>query len=111
MSLQLSIDFSPRQAGQEAADRCLAKAERVSNFDSSGAAKFITGWIVRHGPTSGEDLVDAAMEHGYRGHDMRCYGGVFKRLVGAGALKVIRSDLPRKRGHNTSGGKLYGLAQ
>lgn len=70
----------------------------------------MTDWVKEHGPTSGEDLVDFAMAHGFRGHDMRCFGGVFSSLVRQGSLVVLRSDLPRKRGHGTSGGKLYGIA-
>lgn len=102
---------SARAVGEEAAARCLEKAERDTGFDSTGAARFILGWVVRHGATSGEDLVDAAMEHGYRGHDMRCFGGVFGALVRTRKLLVLRSDLPRKRGHGTSGGRLYGLVR
>ncbi len=64
-----------------------------------------------HGPTSGEDLVEAAKLHGYVGHDDRCFGHVFRSLVRQNKLKVIRSDLPRKRGHGTTGGKLYGGVQ
>lgn len=111
MSAQLTIDFDARAQGEQAAEACLAKAQAVANFDSEGAAKFITGWIVRNGETSGEDLVDAAIAHGYRGHDMRCFGGVFQRLLHRNLIRVIRSDLPRRRGHGTSGGRLYGLVR
>lgn len=111
MQHQLAINFTPREIGQAAADSCLRNAEEIADFDSAGAAKFIHGWVIRNGPTSGEDLVDAAMQHGYRGHDMRCFGGVFVSLVSKGKLMVLRSDLPRKRGHGTSGGKLYGLVR
>lgn len=112
MNQQLSIDFTAaRAAGEEAARQCLEKAERDVDFDSAGAAKFIHGWVVRHGSTSGEDLVDAAIEHGFRVHDMRAYGGVFGALVRGGKLMILRSDLPRRRGHGTSGGRLYGLVR
>jgi hypothetical protein len=97
-----------RAAGEEAAERCLAKAKRVSDFDADGAGKFICSWLDRHGQMSGEDLVEAAKAHGFRGHDDRCFGGVFQRLVNHNQIRVIRSDLPRKRGNGTSGGKLYG---
>lgn len=93
--------------GEEAAQACLQKAEAVAGFDAEGAGKFILGWIRRYGPTPGESLVRAAKEHGFRGHDDRCYGPVFKRLLAAGSVEVLRSDLPRERGHGTSGGRLY----
>lgn len=94
--------------GEEAAQACLQKAESGAGFDADGAGKFIVGWLRRYGPTSGEILVRAAKEHGFRGHDDRCYGPVFKRLLATGSVKVLRSDLPRERGHGTSGGRLYG---
>ena len=37
------------------------------------------------------------------------HGTPMRDLVLQGELRIIRSDLPRKRGHGTSGGKLYGL--
>lgn len=105
---QLTIDFSaPRAEGERLGALCLAKVER-EGFDSEGTALCITGWVRRHGPTSGEDLVDAAIAHGYRGRDLRCFGGVFQGLVNRNVLRVLRSDLPRRRGHGTSGGHLYG---
>lgn len=101
----------PREIGEACAKQCLENAEALANFDAEGARKFIHGWVIRHGSTSGEDLVDAAMAHGYRGHDARCFGAVFSRLVRENKLMVLRSDLPRKRGHGTSGGRLYGVVR
>lgn len=98
-----------REAGSVAGQACQAKAERVSDFDSKGAAEFIWSWLVRHGPASGEALVKAAKEHGYRGHDDRCFGAVFAGLARKGLITCLRSDLPRERGHGTSGGRLWGL--
>lgn len=99
---------SAKAEGQRAGEACLAKAERTDKFDTEGAGKFILGWIRRYGPTPGESLVLAAKEHGYRGKDDRCFGPVFQRLLSDNKVKVLRSDLPRTRGHGTSGGKLYG---
>jgi hypothetical protein len=108
--MQLALDLSPREAGHAAAARCLDSAE-ARGFDSEGARRFMRSWVLRHGPTSGEDLVEAAKEHGYRGKDDRCFGGVFLAAIGRGELVALRSDLPRKRGHGTSGGRLYGVAR
>lgn len=109
MKNQLALPLQDaRERGNAAAQACLAKAEGVAAFDTQGAAKFIHGWVLRHGPTSGEDLVDAAVSHGYRCHDLRAFGGIFKGLCAQHKLRVVRSDLPRKRGNGTSGGRLYG---
>lgn len=104
---QLAIDFDARAVGEEAAQACLAAAE-ARGFDSEGARKFIVSWCRRHGPTSGEDLTQAAEEHGFRGKDARCFGGVFKAAINRSELYVIRSDLPRRNGHGSAGARLYG---
>jgi len=100
-----------REQGEEAGAACLEKAERTASFDSQGAGRFIVGWLVRFGPTSGESLVKAACEHGYRPHDMRAFGPVFKRLANGNQIRALRSDLARERGNGTSGGRLWGLAR
>lgn len=103
--------MAAQAAGDQAAQACLAKAEDTAGFDSEGAGRFIVGWIRRYGPTSGEALVRAAKEHGFRPHDARAFGPVFKRLLKHEQVKALRSDLPRERGHGTSGGRLYGVAR
>jgi len=100
-----------KAAGVKAGEHCLAKAEDVANFDSAGAAKFILGWLRRYGPTSGEGLTTACCEHGFKPHDLRAMGPVFAKLIKAGDIKVLRSDLPRSRGHGTAGGRLYGVGK
>ena len=99
---------SPRDRGHRLAKACQKAAEIRSDFDSEGASKFILGWLRAYGPTSGEDLTDAAQAHGYRPHDGRSFGGVFLRLINAKEVEILREDLPRRRGHGTSGGRLYG---
>lgn len=96
-----------RDKGERLAQACADKAERVADWDREGAARFIHHWLVRHGPTSGEQLVKQATAHGYRAHDGRAYGAVFGALSRAGKIRCLRSDLPRERGHGTSGGKLW----
>lgn len=101
----------PLEVGHACAKACLEAAEQLDQFDSKGAQQFIFGHVVRNGPTSGEDLVEAAKAHGFKGKDDRCFGGVFIALLNAKKLMVLRSDLPRKRGHGTSGGRLYGVVR
>lgn len=105
---QLALDLThARTAGLEAAQRCLDASERAG-FDSQGARRFIVSWCLRHGQASGEELVEAAKAHGFRGKDDRCFGPVFLAALRADELYVIRSDLPRRKGHGTSGARLYG---
>ena len=60
---------------------------------------------------SGEELTELARNHGAVCRDGRAFGSVFKSLSKRGLIRCIRSDLPRKRGHGTSGGKLWGIGQ
>jgi hypothetical protein len=106
---QLAMNFeAAREAGRTASEACTARAERAG-LDTDGARRFVVGHLVRHGPTSGEDLVDALKAHGFRGHDDRAFGSVFSRAIERGLIVCLRSDLPRRRGHGTSGGKLYAV--
>jgi hypothetical protein len=59
----------------------------------------------------GEELVDVARAHGAQCKDGRAFGSVFQALMRRGLIRCLRSDLPRKRGHGTSGGKLWALCQ
>lgn len=102
--------MSPREIGHQAAANAMRAAVEVHAFDADGARRFIVGWVRRFGPTSGEELVKQAKAHGFRGKDDRCFGGVFLAAQRAGELVCLRSDLPRARGHGTTGGKLWGVA-
>lgn len=103
---QLDMNFTPREQGEQASQACLGAAER-RGFDTEGARTFLLSWLRRHGPQSGESLVKAATEHGFRPHDGRAFGAVFKALSARKLITCLRSDLPRERGHGTSGGKLW----
>ena len=89
------------------AERCASRAERTG-WDRAGAEQCILR-LLKTGPMSGEDLVEACEAHGYRGHDARCFGAVFGSLSRRKAIVCLRADLPRRNGHGTSGGRLWGL--
>lgn len=89
----------------------LQAAERVQPDFSETAKRAILAHLSAVGQASGEDLVDVAIAHGATPPDARAFGGIFQSLSRAKQIVCIRSDLPRKRGHGTSGGKLWGLAQ
>lgn len=106
---QLAIDFTAaREAGEQAAQACLAKTHRADPQFSQRAATAILNHLRAVRQASGEELVDIAIAHGAHAHDQRAFGGVFQALARRGLIVCLRSDLPRKRGHGTSGGKLYG---
>lgn len=95
-----------RALGEQAGERCIAKAERVADFDREGAGRFILGWLRRHGPTSGETLTDQAKAHGYRPHDDRAFGPVYAKLVRDGSIRW-KDFAPRLKGHGTGGARIW----
>lgn len=95
-----------KQAGQAAMWSAQAAAESAG-FDSDGARRFIISFLRENGPTDNETLVDEAKARGYAGRDDRCFGGLFSAAIRAREIRVIRSDLPRRKGHGTTGAKLY----
>jgi hypothetical protein len=111
MSAQMTIDQAIA-AGEQAMQACTDKAQSLG-FSTDAAKTFVLGWLAEYGPTPGEDLVDAAERTGRPdliAHDARAWGGVFASLSGR-RIHCLRSDLPRKRGHGTSGGKLWAILQ
>jgi|SRR6185312_3128332 len=112
MSQQLSIDFTAaRELGEQAANACLAKARKADPEFSEKAAAAILAHLKAVRQASGEKLVDVAIAHGARPHDSRAFGGVFQGLARKGLIECLRSDLPRARGHGTSGGRLWSICQ
>lgn len=119
---QLNIDFAAvracssmeqaKEQGATAMQACTDKAKSLG-FSTDAARAFVLHWLAEYGPTSGEDLVEAAQRttrSDLQAHDMRAWGGVFAALSGK-RIHCLRSDLPRKRGHGTSGGKLWAVLQ
>lgn len=99
-------------AGQAAMQACTDKAESLG-FSTDAARAFVLNWLTEYGATPGEDIVDAAHKTGRPdliAHDARAWGGVFASLSRQ-RIRCVRSDLPRKRGHGTSGGKLWAISQ
>ncbi|MBN9410853.1 MAG: hypothetical protein J0H69_17045 [Burkholderiales bacterium] len=94
------------QAGMQLS--LLAALDRSPDF-----AEVAKTAILRHlrdnGATAGEDLVEVARAHGAHAKDDRAFGGIFHSLSRKNLIRCLRSDLPRKRGHGTSGGKLWAL--
>lgn len=94
--------------GAAAARACAAKAVRVAAFDVAGAGRFMCGWLERYGAQSGEALVNAAKAHGFRPHDDRAFGAVFKVLRKQDRIRQVGTCL-REKGHAGSGGRVWAL--
>lgn len=107
---QMTIDEAIA-AGDAAIRRAADRAERTMPGFSRRAASYMAAYLTAHGPTSGEDLVDAAIAAGYAAADGRAFGAAFRALISVHRAPVLRSDLPRRRGHGTTGGRLYGRPQ
>lgn len=104
--------FDAIAAGRQAASACLDKAQRAAPYFADKAKAAILAHLAANGPTSGEDLTDACKAAGIvPSNDDRAFGGVFLGLSNPRNPKIqcLRSDLPRKHGHGTSGGKLWSL--
>ena len=100
-----------RAAGQRAGQKAADKAEGQAPGFREAAQAFVLGFLKQHGPSSGEDITAAMVLAGIRPRDKRAFGPVYQALAGKrmGLIVCLRSDLPRRLGHGTSGGKLWGL--
>lgn len=111
---QLTIEHAiARTAGLEAAARSLDKAQRADSTFADRAKAAVLKHL-EQGPCSGEVLTDICKAQGIRPvKDDRSFGGVFLSLSTGNnpQIRCIRSDLPRKRGHGTTGGKLWALVK
>lgn len=106
---QLAIDFTgARQRGAAMGKAALDKAVRVGDFDAEGARRFIVAHLAWQGQMSGEGLVHAAREHGFRPHDDRAFGPIFAGLVKRGQIRCV-GYCARERGHGTAGGRVWAL--
>lgn len=109
---QLTLDDAIA-AGREGMAQSVESAERRDPLFREKAEAA----ILRHLAASpdrcapGEELTEVARAHGAECKDGRAFGAVFLSLARRGLIRCLRSDLPRKRGHGSSGGKLWALCQ
>lgn len=102
-----------RAAGEHGMSVSMARAERADPEFKAKAEEAILRHLRTVGEASGEDLVEIAKAHGATPPDDRSFGGIFISLSSKsrGLIRCVRSDLPRKRGHGTTGGKLWAVCQ
>ena len=102
-------DQRPRE-GQVLAERCARHAE-AEGWDREGATDFVVAYLDRHGPTSGEVVVIAATEAGYRPHDGRAYGAIFGQLSRRGVIRKAGYTERVHHGHGAPGAVIWQLAE
>lgn len=105
--IQLTIDDAIRQ-GDIGMRRAEASADRRSPDFSRRAASYMAALLTANGPMTGEQLTEAAQAAGFVVTDARAFGRAFQMLRLQHGAPILRSDMPRTRGHGTSGAKLYG---
>lgn len=96
---------SARAAGESAADRCTAAAER-RGFDSKAAAKAMLEYLEATPTASSEDLVDAAKRAGHVPHDDRSFGSIIAKLARDRKIRQVDTCV-RRRGNGTAGGRIW----
>lgn len=104
---QMQLDFA-RSLGERALRRAESNAERREPRFSERAAAYMYSRLVAAGPQSGESLTDACVEAGFDVAETRAYGAAFRLLVDRMGARVV-GHCPRRKGHGSSGGKVYGL--
>ena len=95
-----------REAGEQAAAHCLAKAERSDPEFVSKATAAILAHLRASGQASGEELVDVAIAHGAHCPDQRAFGAVFASLSRKQLIRTVGFCM-RAKGHSTAGGRIW----
>ena len=107
MTAQMTLDFA-RAAGERALRAAESNAERREPKFSERAAAYMYSVLVAHGPQRGEALTDACVSAGFDVTETRAYGAAFQLLTRRFGARVV-GQCPRRKGHGSSGGKVYGL--
>lgn len=94
-------------AGEAASQSAIDHAESERDAFSADAAAYFLAYLAAHGPTTAEDLTEAALFSGIYAADARAFGNVYRTLQRRGQIEVIATGLPRRRGHGAMGGKLW----
>lgn len=96
---------TPREKGRRLAKAC---AQKAGEDFYTRACAFVLSYLGKHPVASGELITDACKLAGIRAHDDRAMGAVYGALSRRGLIEPC-GDCPRKKGHGTSGGRLWRL--
>lgn len=73
------------------------------------AKEFVIKFL-QNGPASGEDITDACKAAGIRPRNDKAFGAVYMSLAKGGRI-VKAGTSQRRKGHATTGGNIWALAQ
>ena len=97
-----------RMQGDLFAQRAMAHAEdQVADFRDR-AREFVLRYLALHGPSSGEDVTDAAIEDGIAPSDARSFGAIYAWLNKYRHIRCV-GIVARKKGHGTAGGRIWDI--
>jgi hypothetical protein len=96
-------------AREDAMAAVAGKAEEESPGFAQRARDFALAYLAAQGPSTAEDITDAALAAGVRPHDLRAFGPVYAGLARGGMIRKTGQPVPRRRGHATAGGNVWEL--
>lgn len=99
-----------RAAGGRAMQLAADRAARDDGTFGPRAQAFVLEYLSRHGATSGEDLTDACKATGIAPKDDRAFGTVYMLLSRQGLIEPV-GFCDRRKGHGTSGGRVWRLVK
>jgi len=106
---QPSLDFTTVNKLRDRAMAQVATNAEGWRFGFSDEASRIILMLLESGPQSGEYLTLACKAAGVTPHDDRAFGPVYMRLARKGLIEKV-GIVQRRRGHGTSGGNVWQLA-
>ena len=116
---QLSIDYTGN-VPESAYDRLMTDAREAGHVGAGRAVqrcapdfverakKFVIGYLSLRGQAPGEIIVDLCKKDGIVATDDRSFGAVFAALSRANEIRCV-GYCDRKKGHGTSGGRIWAL--
>ena len=78
------------------------------SFSVEGAKKIAVQFLKRKGPSSSEDITNYCKKRGQLPDDDRAFGAVYSGLHREKLTHRVDTCL-RRKGHNTTGGNVWGL--
>ena len=99
-----------RVAGSRAMQLAADRAARNDATFGLRAQAFVLKHLGRHGATSSEDLTDACKASGIAPKDDRAFGSVYMLLSQQGLIEPV-GFCDRRKGHGTSGGRVWRLVK
>lgn len=119
--MQFALDFTSQRSshpavalaiarahGNDAIDRCEAKAQAIAPGFVDAASLHMLAYPRAHGTSSGELLTDSCKLAGICSSDDRHFGAVFRSLIRRGLIRWA-GECRRVKGHASRGGSLYCL--